>query len=170
MSSNFVAGIDVKRRNAKVGLRSRERRNLVATVAERAEAVSHCWALVAGYHRDIDSGHATAGIVAFHDDAEFEAHGRTFRGRVEILGFLQARESDIARQTVHVLANKVVTDQDGDGQDNEVGLRAMALVHVRRPDGTYRLERVLDTVHQFRYCDGRWRITRRTSSPLHPAA
>jgi hypothetical protein len=141
----------------------------MVTVAERAEAVSQCWALVAGYHRHIDSGQATAGIDAFHDDAEFAAHGRIFRGRAEILGFLRARESDVARQTVHVLANTFVTDQDGEGHDDQVGLRAMVLLHVRQPDGTYRLERVLDTVHQLRRCDGQWRITRRASTPLHPA-
>lgn len=85
--------------------------------ADRSDAVGRCRALVVGYHRDIDSGRAAAGIGAFADDAEFEAHGRVFRGRDEILGFLKAREANSGRQTVHVLANEVVTVQD-DGSDD----------------------------------------------------
>lgn len=139
--------------------------------AARSDAVGRCRALVVGYHRDIDSGRATAGIGAFADDAEFEAHGGVFRGRDEILGFLGAREADTGRQTVHVLANEVVTGQDGedDGRDDRrVELRTMVLLHVRRPDGVYVLDRVLDTVHRFRLSGGQWRITHRLSRPLHP--
>ncbi|MEV0219800.1 hypothetical protein [Streptomyces sp. NPDC050704] len=47
--------------------------------------MGHCRALVVGYHRDIDGGRATAGIGAFAAGAEFEAHGRAFRGRDETL-------------------------------------------------------------------------------------
>ncbi|MBW8819130.1 MAG: nuclear transport factor 2 family protein [Streptomyces sp.] len=133
--------------------------------------MGRCRALVVGYHRDIDSGRATAGIGAFADGAEFEAHGRVFRGRDEILGFLGAREADTGRQTVHVLANEVVTGQDGedDGRDDRrVELQTMVLLHVRRPDGAYVLDRVLDTVHRFRHSGGQWRITHRLSRPLHP--
>ncbi|MEU5298348.1 nuclear transport factor 2 family protein [Streptomyces umbrinus] len=133
--------------------------------------MGHCRALVVSYHRDIDSGRATAGIGAFADDAEFEAHGRVFRGRDEILGFLKAREADTGRQTVHVLANEVVTghDDEDDGSGRKrVELQAMVLLHVRQPDGAYVLDRVLNTVHRFRHAGGEWRITRRTSRPLHP--
>ncbi len=139
--------------------------------ADRSDAVGHCRALVVSYHRDIDSGRATAGIGAFADDAEFEAHGRVFRGRDEILGFLKAREADTGRQTVHVLANEVVTghDDEDDGSGRKrVELQAMVLLHVRQPDGAYVLDRVLNTVHRFRHSGGEWRITRRTSRPLHP--
>ncbi|MEV7734643.1 nuclear transport factor 2 family protein [Streptomyces sp. NPDC088921] len=139
--------------------------------ADRSDAVGRCRALVVSYHRDIDSGRATAGIGAFADDAEFEAHGRVFRGRDEILGFLGAREADTGRQTVHVLANEVVTGQDGedDGRDDRrVELQTTVLLHVRRPDGAYVLDRVLDTVHRFRHSGGQWRITHRLSRPLHP--
>ncbi|MFI6466282.1 nuclear transport factor 2 family protein [Streptomyces sp. NPDC050528] len=130
--------------------------------------MGRCRALVVSYHRDIDSGRATAGIGAFADDAEFEAHGRAFRGREEILGFLKAREANAGRQTVHVLANEVVTAQ-GDGSDDErVEMQNMVLLHVRQPDGAYVLDRVLNTVHRFRHSGGRWRITHRTSRPLHP--
>jgi hypothetical protein len=142
----------------------------MTTLSGLGAAVTSCWALVANYHRDIDRGRATAGIGAFADDAEFEAHGRVFRGKHEILGFLTAREADAGRQTVHVLANETLIGQDEEGDLRRVELRAMVLLHVRQPDGTYLLDRVLDTVHQFRYSDGEWRITRRTSTPLHPAA
>lgn len=137
-------------------------------MVNQADALSHCRALVVGYHRDIDSGRATAGIGAFADDAEFEARGRVFRGRGEILDFLSAREADTGRQTVHVLANEVVTASDDGPQGERIELRAMVLLHVRQPDGAYVLDRVLDTVHQLRRLDGEWRITRRTSKPLHP--
>ena len=96
---------------------------------DRSDAVGRCRALVVSYHRDIEGGRATAGIGAFADDAEFEAHGRAFRGCEEILG-----------------------------------------LHVRQPDGAYVLDRVLNTVHRFRHSGGRWRITHRTSRPLHPTA
>ncbi|MFI8893515.1 nuclear transport factor 2 family protein [Streptomyces paradoxus] len=137
---------------------------------DRGDAVSHCRALLVGYHRDIDSGRATAGIGAFADDAEFEAHGRVFRGRAEILDFLSAREANTGRQTVHVLANEVVTVQDDEPGGERVELRTVVLLHVRQPDGAYALDRVLETVHHFSHIGGRWRITRRASAPLHPAA
>jgi SnoaL-like domain len=142
----------------------------MVTLAARGDAVSQCRALVVGYHRDIDSGRATAGIQAFAEDAEFEAHGRVLRGRDQILGFLSAREANTGRQTVHVIANEVVTRRDSEVEDNPVELRAMILLHVRQPDGSYLLDRVLNTVHQFRCSGGDWQITRRTSKPLHPAA
>ncbi len=136
-------------------------------LTEQSWAVDHCRALVAGYHRDIDSGRATAAIHAFADDAEFEAHGRLHRGRAEIMEFLRSREANTARQTIHALANEVATGPDG--EDGEIELRAMVLLHVRQPDGTYVLERVLDTVHRLRRIDGEWLVVRRTSRPLHPS-
>jgi SnoaL-like domain len=142
----------------------------MTTLAARGNVASQCRALVVGYHRDIDSGRAAAGISAFAEDAEFEAHGRVLRGREEILGFLSAREANTGRRTVHVIANEVVTGRDGEVDDNPVELRAMILLHVRQPDGSYLLDRVLDTVHQFRCSEGEWQITRRASRPLHPAA
>ncbi|WP_371574635.1 nuclear transport factor 2 family protein [Streptomyces sp. NBC_01314] len=94
--------------------------------------------------------------------------GRVFRGRDEILGFLKAREADTGRQTVHVLANEVVTGQDDGSDAKGIELRAMVLLHVRQPDGAYILDRVLNTVHRLRYAGGEWRITHRASRPLHP--
>ncbi len=136
--------------------------------ADRSDAVGQCRALVVSYHRDIDSGRATAGIGAFADDAEFEAHGRVFRGREEILGFLKAREANTGRQTVHVLANEVAAAQDDGSDDERIELQNIVLLHVRQPDGVYVLDRVLNTVHRFRHSGGQWRITHRTSRPLHP--
>ncbi len=136
------------------------------SLTEQSRAVDRCRALVAGYHRDIDSGRATAGIHAFTDDAEFEAHGRIHRGRAEILEFLRSREADTARQTVHVLANELATGPDV--PNGEIELRAMVLLHVRQPDGTYALDRVLDTVHRLRCIDGEWLVGHRSSRPLHP--
>jgi len=136
------------------------------TLADRVGEVARCRGLVADYLRAIDSGRATAAIDAFAEDADFEAHGQVFRGHAEIRGFLTRREADTARQTAHVLANEVVTRHD----DGGIELRALLLLHVRQPDGSYRLDRVLDTVHQFRNGGGGWRIARRTATPLHPTA
>ncbi|MBV1942571.1 nuclear transport factor 2 family protein [Streptomyces sp. BV286] len=132
--------------------------------------MGHCRALIVGYHRDIDSGRATAGIGTFADDVEFEARGRVVRARDEILGFLKGREADTGRQTVHVLAHEVVTGQDDedDGSGRKrVELQAMVVLHVQPPDGAYVLDRVLNTVHRFRHSGGEWRITRRTPRALH---
>lgn len=140
----------------------------MVTPADQDDVGSHCLALVVGYHRDIDRGRATAGIDVFADDAEFEAHGRVFRGRSEILDFLRAREADTTRQTVHVLANEVTTVQTGGPHGTSVQLQALILLHVRQPEGAYVLDRVLNTTHQFRRTGGKWRIARRASRPLHP--
>ncbi|MER7692467.1 nuclear transport factor 2 family protein [Streptomyces sp. NPDC097610] len=140
----------------------------MATPVAHGDAVSHCRALVVGYHRDIDSGRATAGIGAFADDAEFEAHGQVFRGRSEILDFLRVREANAGRHTVHVLANETATPLAAGPHGDRVELQAMVLLHVRQPDGAYVLDRVLVTEHQFSCSDEKWQITRRTSRPLHP--
>jgi hypothetical protein len=140
----------------------------MATPAYQGDTAAHCRALVVGYHRDIDSGRATDGIGAFSDDAEFEAHGKVLRGRGEILDFLRTREANTGRQTVHVLANEVVTAHRVGHLDEQVELQAMILLHLRQPDGAYVLERVLNTVHRFRRSEGEWRITARASKPLHP--
>ncbi|WP_326686152.1 nuclear transport factor 2 family protein [Streptomyces sp. NBC_01795] len=140
----------------------------MVTPADQDDAGSRSLALVVGGHHDIEEGRATAEPDVFADDAEFEAHGRVFRGRSEILDFLRAREADTARQTVHVLANEVTTAQAGGPHGKSVQLPALILLHVWQPDGAYVLDRVLNTTHQFRRAGGKWRITRRTSRPLHP--
>lgn len=133
------------------------------TVTTDREAMLHCRELVLGYHHAIDSGRATAGIGAFADDAEFEAHGRVFRGREEVLGFLTEREAKVDRHTVHMIVNDTTAVR---GQAIE--MHAVVLLNVRRVDGSYGLERVLDTVHTFRQVEGNWRIASRTSRQLHP--
>lgn len=140
----------------------------MVTPADQDDAGSHCLALVVGYHHDIDRGPATAGIDVFADGAEFQAHGRVFRGRSGILDFLRAREADTARQTVHIPADELTTTQAGGPHGKSVQVQALILLHVRRPDGAHVLDRVLDTAHQIRRTGGKWRITRRTSRPLHP--
>lgn len=48
-------------------------------------------------------------------------------------------------------------------------LGALILLHVRQTDGSYELERVLDTTHVVTREVGGWKIHRRLSSPLHDA-
>lgn len=56
----------------------------------------------------------------------------------------------------YVPANEAVTpqdDQDDESHGERAELQAMVLLYVRRPDGAYTLDRVLNTLHQFR-CSG----------------
>lgn len=138
---------------------------MTVLTSDRRDASAICRALVVGYHLDIDRGRATSGISAFAEDAEFEAKGRVMRGREAILQFFADREKQTERHTVHVIANESVVES----RDGQVEIRAFVLLHVRRPDGEYALERVLDTRHTFREAGERWLISRRTSSPLHAA-
>lgn len=123
-----------------------------------------CHTVLVEYHRAIDTGRATAALEHFAEDAVFEARGHRFTGREEIRGFLTEREAMTDRASVHVVAN--VRTVSGATPD-EPALSALVLLHARRPDGSYALERVLDTVHRFRRCGDCWCITSRESSPLH---
>lgn len=120
-------------------------------------------AVVVAYHAAIDRGRATAALPLFAENAHFEAKGQVLRGHAEIGRFLNHRESQRDRLTVHVIANETAEHVGAD----EVELSAFVLLHVRRPNGEYALERVLDTVHRVRRTDGEWCIARRSSRPLH---
>ena len=140
----------------------------MTTMIDRQGAVAEAHALVAGYHRAIDSGRASAAISAFADHATFEVRGHVHSGHAEILAFLTAREADTGRHTVHVLANETAEWVD-DGDGDVLELRALVLLHVRDASGAYALERVLDSVHRVEQVEGGWHITRRSAAPLHPA-
>ncbi|MGC4897489.1 nuclear transport factor 2 family protein [Micromonospora sp. DT31] len=116
------------------------------------------------YHRHIDAGTASAGIDCFTEDATFEARGERLQGKAEIAGFLAHRQGQTDRHTVHTITNPLVT-----GTAERAVVTAFVLLHVRQPDASYRLERVLDTVHELVPDDaGRWRVAVRRSRPLHP--
>lgn len=120
-------------------------------------------AVVVAYHAAIDRGRATQGLSLFTEDAEFEAKGTILRGRAEIERFLADRETERDRHTVHVITSEAVRRAD----PNEIDLSAFVLLYVRRPDGEYALDRVLDTVHLLRRTPEGWRVARRSSKPLH---
>lgn len=75
--------------------------------------------------------------------------------------------SDVSPKTgaaSHLVANEVVRRCTGE----EVEITALLFLHERQPDGQYRLQWVLDTTQTFRRSDEGWRITRRSTTPLHP--
>jgi len=121
--------------------------------------------VVLAYHRAIDTGRATAGVELFTDDAIFQAKGVELVGREAIGSFLADRESQTDRHTVHVVANVSVVRAESD----EIELSALVLLHVRHADGSYVLERVLDTTHVVTRGSSGWRVHRRFSRPLHAA-
>ncbi|MFM9457427.1 hypothetical protein [Streptomyces europaeiscabiei] len=55
-----------------------------------------------------------------------------------MLGFLSERETTTRRQTVHVLANEVVTGQEDGSDDKRVELQHMVLLHVRQSPPEWR--------------------------------
>ena len=120
--------------------------------------------VVVAYHRNIDLGRASAGIDLFEPDAVFQARGLELVGREAIAGFLADREAQRDRHTVHVLANQVVRQVSTD----EIEVLALVLLHVRQPDGSYTLERALDTTHVVRRGPAGWLIHQRLSRPMHP--
>lgn len=122
-------------------------------------------ATVVAYHAAIDRGRASSALPLFTEDARFEAKGTVLRGHREIGEFLHGREAQRDRHTVHVLANETAEQPNPD----EVELSAFILLHVRRLDGDYALDRVLDTVHRVRRTTEGWQIAVRTSGPLHDA-
>jgi hypothetical protein len=125
--------------------------------------VSQCRQQVIGYHLAIDRGRATTGIDAFTDDAVFEIRGEALHGRSEILEFLIRREAMADRQTVHQISNEHLVEQSAD----ELTLGCLVLLYLRRADGTYDLEKVLDSTHSLRRTAEGWRIAHRTSRALH---
>jgi hypothetical protein len=125
--------------------------------------VSQCRQQVIGYHLAIDRGRATTGIDAFTDDAEFELRGERLHGRAAILEFLTRREAMTERLTAHQISNEHVVAQSAD----ELVLGCLVQLYLRGADGTYDLEKILDTTHTLRRTAEGWRIAQRTSRPLH---
>lgn len=132
-------------------------------MSHHLESADAAQEVVLAYHRAIDTGRASEGIVFFTDDAVFQAKGMHLVGRKAIAGFLNERQSQTERHTVHIVANVSVVR----AQPDEVELAALVLLHVRQDDGRYDLERVLDTTHVVTRTAAGWRVHRRLSQPLH---
>jgi ketosteroid isomerase-like protein len=128
-------------------------------------SVASARSVVVELHAAIDRGAALSALHLFTDDAYFEARGKTLRGTEEVAKFLSDRQAQTERQTFHLIANETVVDNGAD----EIELRAFLLVHVRRSEGHYRLDRVLDARHILRRTTDSWLIARRTIRPLHPS-
>jgi len=132
-------------------------------MSRHLESADAAQEVVLAYHRAIDTGRASEGIDFFTDDAVLQAKGMNLVGREAIAGFLNERQSQTERHTVHVVANVSIVR----AQPDEVELAALVLLHVQQDDGRYDLERVLDTTHVVTRTSAGWRVHRRLSRPLH---
>lgn len=128
-----------------------------------SEPAAQCHAVLVDFLAAIDRGVATQALELFTPDASFDARGQRLHGHDQIRRFLVAREADSDRHTAHLIANEVVRRCT----DDELELTALLLLHERRADGRYHVERVLDTVQVFRRTDDGWRIQHRATTPLH---
>ncbi|NHU86405.1 SnoaL-like domain-containing protein [Kocuria sp. JC486] len=126
--------------------------------------MAQCHAVLVDFLAAIDSGHATQALALFRPDASIDARGKRLHGHDQIAAFLAKRESE-DRCTVHLIANEVLRRH----ASNEVELTALLFLHERSPDGQYRLKQVLDTTQVFTRTDNDWRISQRSTTPLHPS-
>lgn len=62
-----------------------------------------------------------------------------------------------------MIANEIIQQTD----DQRLELRATLILHVRQPDGSYLIERVLESTQTFRATNAGWRISQRDVWPLH---
>jgi ketosteroid isomerase-like protein len=127
--------------------------------------VAACRATLIDFLAAIDHGHATTALDLFTDDASFAARGQQLHGHEAIGAFLDEREAETERHTVHVVTNDVLRS----ASDDEIVLSAMLLLHERDSDGRYAIQRVLDTTQTFRRDRDRWRIRDRSTRPIHPS-
>ena len=131
-----------------------------------AAGLAACRATLIDFLAAIDRGRATEALDLFTDDASFAARGQQLHGRAAIARFLEEREAEPDRLTVHVLANEVVRSATAD----ELELTTTLLLHEREPDGRYAVHRALHTVQTFRRQPDRWRIQARHTEPIHSTA
>jgi hypothetical protein len=128
------------------------------------EGIMVCRATLIEFLSAIDHGRATDALDLFTDDASFAARGQQLQGRPAIAGFLQERQAEASRHTVHVLSNEIVRSATAD----RLELTATLLLHEREPDGHYAIHRALNTTQSFHRHHDRWRIHTRSTQPIHP--
>lgn len=124
---------------------------------------AECRAVLIELLAAIDHGRATEALALFTDDASLTDRGEQLQGLEAISDFLAQREAETHRQTAHVIANEILRQTD----DQRLELLATLILHVRQPDGTYLIERVLESTQTFRATSAGWRITQRDVWPLH---
>jgi hypothetical protein len=122
-----------------------------------------CFDRICSYHYDIDRGAATNGIVHFTPDAVFEAQGKRYEGRDGVMQFLQNREAQKDRHTVHVITGPRFSRDENGG----IVVAAVIMIAVRDASGQYTFGRAVDTVHRFVETTEGWLIAARQSKPLH---
>jgi len=124
------------------------------------DAVSACRGVLIDFLAAIDRGRATDALDLFTSDASFAARGSQLHGREAIAAFLADREAQTHRHTVHVVANDTVRERT----DEQLTLTALLLLYERAGDGSFELDRVLNTTQTFRRGPDGWRIAHRATT------
>lgn len=125
-----------------------------------ADAGAACRAVLIDFHAAVDHGRATDALDLFTDDASVDVAGQRMEGREQIASFLARRQAQTDRHTVHVIANDVVREQTAD----RLVLTAKLQLYERAADGSFALQRIVDTTQTFRLQPDGWRIAERVIS------
>ncbi|HEY2715335.1 MAG TPA: nuclear transport factor 2 family protein [Solirubrobacterales bacterium] len=134
--------------------------------ADELQARFACESAFRAFHRFIDEGVATRAIDLVADDGLFEVRGKAFRGRDEILGFLQRREAASDRHTRHLDSNFCFAMTSASTAEAS----AQLLIAQRTADGQLEIEAVTDCQVEFALADGgAWLITSRIHRRFAPA-
>lgn len=139
------------------------RREIMPDPITNPSDAAECRAVLIELLAAIDHGRATEALGLFTDDASLTARGEQLQGLEAISSFLAQRQAETHRQTVHVIANEIIQQTD----DQLLELRATLVLHVRQPDNSYLIERVLESTQTFRATNVGWRISQRDVWPLH---
>jgi hypothetical protein len=109
----------------------------------------------------IDAGDVAGAVGAFADGGIYETTMGTSRGRDEIRAFFDGRINQPGRRALHVVANAHGRQID----DGSVEVHAVLLLYLPDPDNhpTWRLERVVPTLHRLRHLDTRWAVVERSN-------
>jgi hypothetical protein len=78
-----------------------------------AGSAAACHAVLVEFLAAIDHGHASTALDLFTEDASFTARGQQLRAATRSAGFLTEREAETDRQTVHTIAKRNGTCQQG---------------------------------------------------------
>lgn len=129
-----------------------------------AEDRAEVEALLAAWAHCIDSGHATEAIGLFTADAEQTLPSGTSKGLDAIRAGLQRRQALTTRTTRHLVSNLLLQPPDG-GQR----LRGRWVLTLFRSDQAERpatIQLVADVEDVYVQVDGRWKVARRTLTPV----
>lgn len=120
-------------------------------------------ALLAAWAHCIDSGRATEAIALFTEDAEQTLPSGTSKGVGAIRTGLERRQALTARTTRHLVSNLLLQPQDGERLQGRWVLTLFRSDQAERPAV---LQLVADVEDVYAQVDGRWKVARRTLTPV----